>query len=257
MMNPMAHQITKSQSLDITKSPSSSLIEGMDWAIWTRRKNDENSEQKHHREVPSLKLTQHLKIDGWILFSFWDGLFSGAVLVSGRVRWRDARTGFITIQFITKNHHTMGKDVCLTVLVDHFLPSHKLGGGFKYSLFSPLPGEIMQFDWYIFQMCWNHQPVKDFANHWGKSFSKLDAPPTSRCLKKSQFPPHFLPFHGLDLIGRYDLGWQALQQLGILGHDTCLRHLGDDNGLWLMGFIQGGTPNATMPLKDEALLRDC
>ena len=38
--------------------------------------------------VPSLKLTAslHLKMDGWnTIVSFWDGLFSGAMLVSGSV----------------------------------------------------------------------------------------------------------------------------------------------------------------------------
>ena len=35
-----------------------------------------------------------------------------------------------------------------------------LGGGFKYFLFSPLPGEDFQFDEHIFQMGWfNHQRV--------------------------------------------------------------------------------------------------
>ena len=35
---------------------------------------------------------------------------------------------------------------------------HLLGGGFKYFLFSPLPGEMIQFDEHIFQMGWfNHQ----------------------------------------------------------------------------------------------------
>ena len=35
-----------------------------------------------------------------------------------------------------------------------------LGGGFKYFLFSPLPGEMIQFDYCnIFQMGWNHQLV--------------------------------------------------------------------------------------------------
>ena len=35
-----------------------------------------------------------------------------------------------------------------------------LGGGFKDFLFSPLPGEIIQFDEHIFQMGWfNHQLV--------------------------------------------------------------------------------------------------
>ncbi len=33
----------------------------------------------------------------------------------------------------------------------------KLGGGFKYVLFSPLLGEDSHFDINIFQMGWNHQ----------------------------------------------------------------------------------------------------
>ncbi len=45
--------------------------------------------KKHHLSfsVPSLKLTLHLKMDGWntSFLSFWDGLFSGAMLVSGSV----------------------------------------------------------------------------------------------------------------------------------------------------------------------------
>ena len=38
-------------------------------------------------ELPSLKLTANaLKMDGWkMILSFWDGLFSGAMLVSGSV----------------------------------------------------------------------------------------------------------------------------------------------------------------------------
>ena len=38
-------------------------------------------------------------------------------------------------------------------------PNNGLGGGFKYFLFSPLPGEMIQFDEHIFQMGWNHQLV--------------------------------------------------------------------------------------------------
>ena len=34
---------------------------------------------------------------------------------------------------------------------------HLLGGGFKYVIFSPLPGEMI-----LFQMGWNHQPVVYF-----------------------------------------------------------------------------------------------
>ena len=37
--------------------------------------------------------------------------------------------------------------------------SKLLGGGFKYVLFSPLLGEMIQFNEHIFQMGWfNHQP---------------------------------------------------------------------------------------------------
>ena len=35
--------------------------------------------------------------------------------------------------------------------------NEQLGGGFEYFLFSPLPGEMIQFDEHIFQMGWfNH-----------------------------------------------------------------------------------------------------
>ena len=38
-------------------------------------------------DIPSMKLTfSHLKMDGWnTIISFWDGLFSGDMLVSGSV----------------------------------------------------------------------------------------------------------------------------------------------------------------------------
>ena len=36
----------------------------------------------------------------------------------------------------------------------------KLAGGFKYFLFSSLPGEMIQFDEHIFQRGWNHQLEK-------------------------------------------------------------------------------------------------
>ena len=35
----------------------------------------------------------------------------------------------------------------------------KLVGGFKYFVFSTLPGEMIQFDEHIFQVGWNHQLV--------------------------------------------------------------------------------------------------
>ena len=33
-----------------------------------------------------------------------------------------------------------------------------LGGGLEYFLFSPLPGDMIQFDEHIFEMGWNYQP---------------------------------------------------------------------------------------------------
>jgi len=58
-----------------------------------------------------------------------------------------------------------------------------LGGGFKYFLFSTLPGEDFQFDEHIFQMGWfNHQlAILGWAKHfffsnqghqWNKKESK-------------------------------------------------------------------------------------
>ena len=94
----------------------------------------------------------------------------------------------------------------------------------------------------------------------GKSFSKLDAKwsygaPISRVIAQvthlnptyndprgsvsctlfgaTKHPP-FMSFPsslGSDW-SRYDLGWQTLQQLGILGHDTCLWHLGMKDPFW-------------------------
>ena len=52
-----------------------------------------------------------------------------------------------------------GQQMC-----DFFVPLNSpqngltcLGGAFKYVLFSPLPGEMIQFDEHIFQMGRNHQ----------------------------------------------------------------------------------------------------
>ena len=44
----------------------------------------------------------------------------------------------------------------------------KLGGGFRYFLFSPLFGEDFQFDYIFFQMGWNHQPdLHQKSAEWG------------------------------------------------------------------------------------------
>ena len=50
---------------------------------------------------------------------------------------------------------------CYTLKIGSFAC---LAGGFKYFLFSSLPGEMIQFDEHIFQMGWfNHKLVVIFA----------------------------------------------------------------------------------------------
>ena len=56
--------------------------------------------------------------------------------------------------------------VCLFGLGPALVNVGKLGGGFKYCLFSPLLGEMIQFDEHIFQMGWfNHQLVNNGKLH--------------------------------------------------------------------------------------------
>ena len=54
-----------------------------------------------------------------------------------------------------------------------------LGGGFKYFLFSPLFGDMIQFDEHIFQMGWNHQLEYDFSRcpleHFPRSLKQKKA----------------------------------------------------------------------------------
>ena len=49
-------------------------------------------------------------------------------------------------------------------------------GGFKYFLFSPLLGEMIQFDEHIFQMGWNHQLAQYFKDVATFSVTKGDPP---------------------------------------------------------------------------------
>ena len=110
-----------------------------------------------------------------IQVSFWDGLFSGVMLVSGRVTvvvsWfliclinscnqKALESSAQQMMYLHRSTEVMlecqnyefKEDVawtCLTTLV-----------GFKYVLFSSLPVEMIQFDEHIFQMGWNHQLVQ-------------------------------------------------------------------------------------------------
>ena len=57
--------------------------------------------QKFHHKKNTLPETNglHLKMDGWnTMVSYWDGLFSGAMLVSGRVY-----PNFTSKVFLSKN----------------------------------------------------------------------------------------------------------------------------------------------------------
>ena len=102
-----------------------------------------------------------------ILISFWDGLFSGAMLVSGRVL-PSYEFGIIVLPF-SKWHgsspllNNPGFYICLVYIRGNLRPQiifgatpmepaalgsprDYLGGGFKYLLFSPLFREDSQFD---------------------------------------------------------------------------------------------------------------
>ena len=82
-----------------------------------------------------------------------------------------------------------------------------LGGGFKHFIFSPLPGEMIQFDEHIFQMGWfNHQLGSVF--------------PYILCLPRIFFHPKvFFPELGVNLpFERVSYGALIPHKLG---HDHC------------------------------------
>ena len=55
-------------------------------------------------------------------------------------------------------------------------PQLHLGGGFKYLLCSPLFGDDSHFDWYIFQLGWNHQLVRFIGPiFWWKDFFRFNS----------------------------------------------------------------------------------
>ncbi len=59
---------------------------------------------------------------------------------------------------------SLGKYVGTSSIMDLEDMTQTLGGGFKDCLFSPLPGEMIQFDEHIFQMGWNHQ--LELVSNW-------------------------------------------------------------------------------------------
>ena len=81
---------------------------------------------------------------------------------------------------------------------------HELGGGFKYCLFSSLPGEMLRFDsWFsnglvkpqVFQMGWNHQLVNHMLEH---VFEAIYI-----------FSPKILPFLRFKSTGVSQLRWSS------------------------------------------------
>ncbi len=67
-------------------------------------------------------------------------------------------------------------------LLTFMIHCYNLGGGFKYFLFSTLPGEMIHFDEHIFQMGWNHQ----LAMFW-------QDPTYSVCIALSSLEKRHLP----------------------------------------------------------------
>ena len=89
-----------------------------------------------------------------ILLSYWGGLFSGAMLVSGRVILdaSDFAGCFFCLIFhaneVKKQHPDDVLSFFLNMLCQTLKPDmfkSLLGGGFKHFLFSPLFGEMIQF----------------------------------------------------------------------------------------------------------------
>ena len=114
-------------------------------------------------------------------FLLWPGPFLGAMLVLGRVSfwgfflfWKSKRAA-LTLEISQKvpspELRWVNFGICqfscyfftvgtyeFTIQINHEnVGEYTLGGGFKYVLFSPLFREDFRFDWYIFQMGWNHQ----------------------------------------------------------------------------------------------------
>ena len=82
-------------------------------------------------------------------------IFLKSVLVSGVLilddGWNTSHPLYTTIFKITFTETSVLKSFA------NLKGKQKLGGGFKYMLFSPLFGEMVQFYSYFFQLGWNHQ----------------------------------------------------------------------------------------------------
>ena len=127
--------------------------------------------------------------------SYWNHPFSGSMLVFGGVcRMIPFQQVYDLQENITINQFWKSLWKKLIPFPSsqwkEFPIKEKLGGGFKYFLFSPLFGEDFQFDEHIFQMGWfNHQSEKGIPmanSNWG------DFPPkifhrNSQCQSWLQF----------------------------------------------------------------------
>ena len=60
------------------------------------------------------------------------------------------------------------------IFMGELLVSGRVAGGFKYTLFLPLPGEMIQFDEHIFQMGGEKPPIfhenRWWMERWGMQF---------------------------------------------------------------------------------------
>ena len=95
-----------------------------------------------------------------IIFSHWKFEFSWFLLPGSSFRWE--LSSFPKMMGKIWDKFGMGKLQFpiwkASKNIQEFASNNNLAGGFKYFLFSPLPGEMIRFDEHIFQMGWfNHQ----------------------------------------------------------------------------------------------------
>ncbi len=99
---------------------------------------------------------------------------------------RDSRFPFLVVK-IQQELPEEGSALSKKVGIFRCWKATKLGGGFEYFLFSPLPGEMIHFDYCnIFQMGWNHQ----LENHGNKRQHQvpLQQSPRTSCYQHV-YPP--------------------------------------------------------------------
>ena len=101
-----------------------------------------------------------------------------------------------------------------------------LGGGFKYFLFSPLPGGMIQFHEHIFQMCWfNHQLEFNSTYSWFGADTMVFV-----------WPWKLMAIHGKSWQGWRIGGWEAPKSFAngkVVGNHHHLDHPCKTYSIWM------------------------